>query len=153
MIRVYAFTTANTCNRYLSRYASHFEAAYRAVIFLTIYMQHLNIQTKSITQGMLILAVNTLTKYLKSIIMAPSTILEHSPDASPAMSEVSSFPQSSETSMSDLPESIEQPKGYRSVRVPDMFSSIMATKPVVNPNYFKVKAEGDRWIARYLLAA
>jgi hypothetical protein len=36
----------------------------------------------------------------------------------------------------------------RSVRVPDLFSSIMASKPVVNPNYFKVKIEGDRWIAK-----
>lgn len=36
----------------------------------------------------------------------------------------------------------------RSVRVPDLFSSIMSMKPVVNPNYFQVKAEGDRWIAQ-----
>ncbi|RYC55945.1 hypothetical protein CHU98_g10275 [Xylaria longipes] len=36
----------------------------------------------------------------------------------------------------------------RSVRVPDLFSSIMSLNPVVNPNYFQVKAEGDRWIAQ-----
>ncbi|KAF7956989.1 hypothetical protein EAE96_004311 [Botrytis aclada] len=36
------------------------------------------------------------------------------------------------------------------VRVPDFFSSIMATKPVVNLNYFAAKAKGDRWIARVM---
>ncbi|KAI0393303.1 Presilphiperfolan-8-beta-ol synthase [Xylariaceae sp. FL0594] len=36
------------------------------------------------------------------------------------------------------------------VRMPDLFSSIMASKPVVNPNYFKVKIEGDRWIAKIM---
>jgi hypothetical protein len=35
------------------------------------------------------------------------------------------------------------------VRIPDCFGSIMAPKPVVNPNYFAAKATGDRWIARY----
>lgn len=34
------------------------------------------------------------------------------------------------------------------IRVPDLFSSFMATKPIVNPNYFAAKARGDRWIAR-----
>lgn len=34
------------------------------------------------------------------------------------------------------------------VRVPDLFSSIMASKPVVNPNYFAAKARGDRWVER-----
>ncbi|KAF2965292.1 hypothetical protein GQX73_g8299 [Xylaria multiplex] len=38
----------------------------------------------------------------------------------------------------------------RSVRIPDLFSSIMAARPAVNPNYFKVKAEGDRWIAKIM---
>lgn len=42
----------------------------------------------------------------------------------------------------------EQHEGRRSVKIPDLFSSIMAPKPVVNPNYSKVKAEGDEWIAR-----
>ncbi|KAF7913584.1 hypothetical protein EAE99_010610 [Botrytis elliptica] len=36
------------------------------------------------------------------------------------------------------------------VRVPDLFGSIMATKPIVNPNYFAAKARGDRWIARIM---
>lgn len=34
------------------------------------------------------------------------------------------------------------------VRVPDLFSSIMASKPVVNPNYFAAKARGDRWVEK-----
>ncbi|TGO18467.1 hypothetical protein BPAE_0381g00040 [Botrytis paeoniae] len=36
------------------------------------------------------------------------------------------------------------------VRVPDFFGSLMATKPIVNPNYFTAKARGDRWIARVM---
>lgn len=36
------------------------------------------------------------------------------------------------------------------VRVPDLFSSIMAVPPVVNPNYFAAKIKGDRWIAKYV---
>ncbi|KAI2606579.1 Presilphiperfolan-8-beta-ol synthase [Hypoxylon sp. NC1633] len=47
--------------------------------------------------------------------------------------------------MSDSSEPVE-----RHVRIPDLFSSILASRPVVNPNYFKVKAEGDRWIARIM---
>lgn len=35
------------------------------------------------------------------------------------------------------------------VFVPDLFSSIMAVEPVVNPNYHKVKPEADAWIAEY----
>lgn len=34
------------------------------------------------------------------------------------------------------------------VRIPDLCSSIMARKPVVNPNYFQVKAMEDSWIAK-----
>lgn len=34
------------------------------------------------------------------------------------------------------------------VRIPDLFSSIMASKPVVNPNYFAAKARGDRWVEK-----
>lgn len=37
------------------------------------------------------------------------------------------------------------------VRVPDCFGSIMAPKPVVNPNYFAAKVKGDRWIAKYAI--
>ncbi|KAM0124830.1 hypothetical protein ACHAO1_010889 [Botrytis cinerea] len=42
------------------------------------------------------------------------------------------------------------PKRPPFVRVPDLFGSIMSTKPVVNPNYFAAKARGDRWIARVM---
>lgn len=35
-----------------------------------------------------------------------------------------------------------------SVRIPDLFGSIMASKPIVNPNYFAAKAKGDRWIEK-----
>ncbi|KAH7019598.1 Presilphiperfolan-8-beta-ol synthase [Ilyonectria destructans] len=34
--------------------------------------------------------------------------------------------------------------------IPHLFGSIMATKPVVNPNYFATKARGDRWIAKIM---
>ncbi|POS72676.1 hypothetical protein DHEL01_v208929 [Diaporthe helianthi] len=36
------------------------------------------------------------------------------------------------------------------VRVPDLFSSIMASKPTVNPNYFVAKARGDRWVEKVM---
>ncbi|KAI0145598.1 Presilphiperfolan-8-beta-ol synthase [Xylariaceae sp. FL1272] len=45
---------------------------------------------------------------------------------------------------------VQEPRKVQSVRVPDLFSSIMSTRPAVNPNYFKVKAEGDRWIAKIM---
>ncbi|RYC58180.1 hypothetical protein CHU98_g8017 [Xylaria longipes] len=51
---------------------------------------------------------------------------------------------------SDLSEPPKQLGGRRSVRIPDFFSSIMASRPVVNPNYSKVKTEGDRWISRVM---
>ncbi|KAI9369035.1 isoprenoid synthase domain-containing protein [Aspergillus egyptiacus] len=38
------------------------------------------------------------------------------------------------------------------VRVPDLFSSIMAAQPVVNPNYHKVKPEADAWITEVIQA-
>lgn len=34
------------------------------------------------------------------------------------------------------------------VHIPDLFSSIMASKPIVNPNYFAAKARGDLWAER-----
>jgi hypothetical protein len=33
--------------------------------------------------------------------------------------------------------------------VPDMFSSIMAVDPVVNPHYSEVKPKADDWITEY----
>ncbi|KAJ6002360.1 Presilphiperfolan-8-beta-ol synthase [Penicillium sp. IBT 35674x] len=38
------------------------------------------------------------------------------------------------------------------VFVPDLFSSIMAVQPVVNPNYYKVKLEADAWITKIIQA-
>ncbi|KGO75960.1 Terpenoid synthase [Penicillium italicum] len=38
------------------------------------------------------------------------------------------------------------------VFIPDLFSSIMAVEPVVNPNYHKVKPEADAWIAEIIQA-
>ncbi|KAI1127081.1 Presilphiperfolan-8-beta-ol synthase [Nemania abortiva] len=45
---------------------------------------------------------------------------------------------------------ITKPEQKRSVRIPDLFASIMASRPLVNPNYFKVKPEGDRWISQIM---
>ncbi|KAI9035559.1 terpene synthase family protein [Aspergillus affinis] len=39
------------------------------------------------------------------------------------------------------------------IHVPDMFSSIMAVKPVVNPHYHEVKFKADAWIARTISAS
>lgn len=49
----------------------------------------------------------------------------------------------------DSPDKARKPARPPFVRIPDLFSSIMATKPTVNPHYFQVKAEGDRWISKY----
>jgi hypothetical protein len=35
------------------------------------------------------------------------------------------------------------------VKLPDLFSSIMAVEPKVNQHYFKVKPAADAWIAKY----
>lgn len=34
------------------------------------------------------------------------------------------------------------------VRIPELFGSIMAPKPIVNPNYFAAKAKGDLWLEK-----
>ncbi|KAI1479684.1 terpenoid synthase [Daldinia eschscholtzii] len=85
--------------------------------------------------------------------MAHSTGAHCSPETSSGHLNQPSAAQSSNTQLSpmlDSPELAEPHEGRRSVRIPDLFSSIMATKPVVNPNYFKVKAAGDRWIKRIM---
>lgn len=38
----------------------------------------------------------------------------------------------------------------RTVHLPDLFSSIMAIKPAVNPNYHEVKAKGNSWVIKYV---
>ena len=85
--------------------------------------------------------------------MTSSDIMENQTplDSSPARSEDSSSPKSGDSQFTDHSVSLEptkQMEGKSYVKVPDLFSSIMASKPIVNPNYFKVKAEGDRWIAK-----
>ncbi|KAI0169616.1 Presilphiperfolan-8-beta-ol synthase [Hypoxylon sp. FL1284] len=77
-----------------------------------------------------------------------------SPAASLENSDSSSLVQSGDTQPSSVSGSpkllVDDQDERRSVRIPDLFSSIMASRPVVNPNYFKVKAEGDRWISRLM---
>jgi len=41
------------------------------------------------------------------------------------------------------------PNGTPFIRVPDLFSSIMASEIVINPLYEKVKPEADARVARY----
>ena len=59
-----------------------------------------------------------------------------------------SSPPPSDTTHESVPDSHDG-KGDKIVMLPDMFSSIMAVDPVVNPNYFKVKPKGDAWIQWY----
>ena len=59
-----------------------------------------------------------------------------------------SFPRPSDTTHETVPDSNSGKEG-KTVMVPDMFSSIMAVDPVVNPNYFRVKPKGDAWIQWY----
>lgn len=40
-----------------------------------------------------------------------------------------------------------------SIRVPDLFSSILSTKAALNPHYLTVKEEGDRWIGEYVISS
>lgn len=40
-----------------------------------------------------------------------------------------------------------------SIRVPDLFSSILSIKAVLNPHYLIIKEEGDRWIAEYVIVS
>ncbi|KAL2786795.1 isoprenoid synthase domain-containing protein [Aspergillus keveii] len=62
----------------------------------------------------------------------------------------------SETSQDELqqssPSSHDEDMKDRIVYVPDMFSSIMAVKPVVNVHYHEVKPKADSWISRVILA-
>ncbi|KAL1612136.1 hypothetical protein SLS60_000359 [Paraconiothyrium brasiliense] len=65
---------------------------------------------------------------------------------------ISSIPTPPESEAASIHEPEEHNAEEQSsfVRVPDCFGSIMAPKPVVNPNYFSAKAKGDRWIARHM---
>ena len=48
----------------------------------------------------------------------------------------------------DSPDENSSAKRPPFVRIPDLFGSIMASKPVVNSNYFAAKAKGDRWVEK-----
>ncbi|KAK0609740.1 hypothetical protein B0T17DRAFT_658770 [Bombardia bombarda] len=56
--------------------------------------------------------------------------------------------ESSDSSPDVMMEMEPEPPARASVRVPELSSSIMTSRSVVNPNYFRVKAAGDRWIAK-----
>ena len=73
-----------------------------------------------------------------------------SPDSSPAGSNSSaSLPESPASDVIRDPSPSPKAKAQkRAVHVPNMFSSIMAIKPIVNPNYYEVKPKGDAWITR-----
>lgn len=36
------------------------------------------------------------------------------------------------------------------IKMPDLFASIMAVKPCVNPHYFEVKPKAESWIVKYI---
>lgn len=68
-----------------------------------------------------------------------------------------SLSQSSDESLplesdSDIPQggtiSLQNGVTQKFVHVPDLFSSIMAIDPCVNPSYHTVKAKADSWIKR-----
>ncbi|RWA09620.1 hypothetical protein EKO27_g5480 [Xylaria grammica] len=83
--------------------------------------------------------------------MTPSVIMQTTADVLPEQADHSSLTQPDETKMKlRVPKPVKEPEQRRSVRIPDLFSSIMSTRPVVNQNHFKVKAEGDRWISKIM---
>ncbi|OTA61599.1 Presilphiperfolan-8-beta-ol synthase [Hypoxylon sp. EC38] len=85
--------------------------------------------------------------------MASSTVVHTSPNTPMTGTDYSTLTQFDHVQslrMSNGREPAKHEKKRRSVRIPDLFSSIMASKPVVNPNYFETKAEGDRWVARIM---
>jgi hypothetical protein len=79
----------------------------------------------------------------KDSLMSPTTGYPVSNIPTPPESEAASIHE---------PEEHNAEKQASFVRIPDCFGSIMAPKPVVNPNYFAAKAKGDRWIARYAIS-
>lgn len=73
-----------------------------------------------------------------------------SPNTSYLVSDVPTPPDSEAASIHEVDEHADSAQSPL-VRIPDCFGSIMAPKPMVNPNYFAAKARGDRWIARYAI--
>ena len=75
---------------------------------------------------------------------------------SPGFSQISNSSVSSPADQDSAPESIQDiskspqcDAQIISVYLPDLFSSIMAVKPIVNPNYHEVKVKADSWITKY----
>lgn len=88
-------------------------------------------------------------------IFTDTTSQPQEPESSEASYHGSSSSASSPpSSCSDITDDagLQTPEGVKGqvVRVPDLFSSIMAVQPVVNPNYHKVKPEADAWITEYV---
>ncbi|RHZ53952.1 hypothetical protein CDV55_104405 [Aspergillus turcosus] len=78
----------------------------------------------------------------------PSSDVSHSSDIHSNSSAGSPATVNSETTHDE----IQQEAKHDFVFVPDMFSSIMAVKPVVNPHYHEVKPKADAWITRIISA-
>ena len=74
-----------------------------------------------------------------SLFSGPSSVQTHD--------SISSSPPSEFTN--ETPPDSRDGKKDGILVIPDLFSSIMAVEPVVNPNYFKVKPKGDAWIQWY----
>ncbi len=73
-----------------------------------------------------------------------------SSDSSPIewISSVSSIAGLNSDGTQDTCTSPQNTAKTRCIYVPDMFSSIMSVKPIVNPNYHDVKLKADAWITR-----
>ena len=73
--------------------------------------------------------------------------------ASSQASRSSGWTKSSSTELTQYSdESYSPTKQDCSVILPDLFSSIMAIKPVINPHYHEVKPKADAWIAKIVQA-
>ena len=73
-----------------------------------------------------------------------------SPESSQVLnSSVSSPADSAPSNTQETSKSPQCDAQIISVYLPDLFSSIMAVEPIVNPKYHEVKAKADSWITRY----
>lgn len=67
-----------------------------------------------------------------------------------------SIPSSPKTTahveLSDPQKAVHAGERPKSIRVPDLFSSILSAKAVLNPHYLAVKDEGDQWIGEYVIS-
>lgn len=61
------------------------------------------------------------------------------------------FTSSSQVELSKTQEDCTHKKSPTSIRVPDMFSSILSAEAVVNPHYLAVKEDGDRYFEEYVM--